>query len=145
VPSRGPSTPDVVAGSAIFDAIGCNTCHVRSMTTAPEGMPINGGTMLVPAALGGKTIHPFGDFLLHNVATGDGIVQNGGAGTRNRMRTAPLWGMRTRSRLMHDGLSLTATDAIVRHGGEALGVTLKFAFLLNTTQRHQLLAFLGSL
>jgi CxxC motif-containing protein (DUF1111 family) len=145
VPSRGPSTPDAVAGSAIFDAIGCNTCHVRSIVTAPEGTPINGGTMLVPAALAGKTIHPFGDFLLHNVGTGDGIVQNGGAATRNRMRTAPLWGVRTRSRLMHDGESRTVSDAIHRHGGEALGVTLKFAFLLNSTQRRQLVAFVGSL
>ena len=95
VPSRGPVTPDVMAGSAIFDAIGCNTCHVRSITTAPEGTPINGTTMLVPAALAGKTIHPFGDFLLHNVGTGDGIVQNGGAATRNRMRRyrlcTPRW------------------------------------------------------
>jgi CxxC motif-containing protein (DUF1111 family) len=144
-PSRGASSPDVVAGSAIFDAIGCRTCHVRTITTAPLNTPINGGTMLVPDALAGKIIHPFGDFLLHNVGTGDGIVQNGGQSTRNKMRTAPLWGMRTRSRLMHDGASLTAADAILRHGGEALGVTLRFAFELTDAQRRQLAAFLGSL
>src|SRR6202011_4673798 len=120
-PPRGPSSPDVVAGSAIFDAIGCKTCHVRSITTAPLGTPINGGMFTVPAALASKTIHPFGDFLLHDVGTGDGIVQNGGQSTRNKLRTAPLWGMRTRSRLMHDGESLTARGAILRHGGEALG------------------------
>ena len=144
VPSRGPNAAGSVPGSAIFDEIGCNTCHVRSITTAPAGMPINGGTMLVPAELGGKTIHPFGDFLLHDVGTGDGIVQNGGPTTRNRLRTAPLWGLRSRSRLMHDGLSLTATDAILRHGGEAAGVTQRFAALTDA-RRRQLLAFLGSL
>jgi CxxC motif-containing protein (DUF1111 family) len=144
-PPRGPSSPDALAGSAIFDAIGCKTCHVRTIVTAPLGTPINGGTFQVPDALASKTIHPFGDFLLHSVDTGDGIVQNGGQSTRNKMRTAPLWGMRTRSRLMHDGKSLTATDAILRHGGEAQTVTLRFAFLLNDAQKRQLLAFLGSL
>ena len=98
-----------------------------------------------PAALLGKTIHPFGDFLLHNIGTGDGIVQNGGPATRNRMRTAPLWGVRTRDRLMHDGLSLTFEEAIFRHGGEALSSTLRFVLQLNNTQRNNLLAFLKSL
>jgi CxxC motif-containing protein (DUF1111 family) len=144
-PSRGPSSPDVVAGSAIFDTIGCKTCHVRSITTAPLGTPINGGMFHVPDALASRTIHPFGDFLLHDVGTGDGIVQNGGPSTRNKLRTAPLWGMRTRSRLMHDGESLTARGAILRHGGEAMGAKLLFELLLNDTQRNQLLAFLGSL
>jgi len=33
--------------------------------------------------------------------------------TAHRLRTPPLWGVRTRSRLMHDGRSLTSTDAIL--------------------------------
>ena len=53
--------------------------------------------------------------MLHDIGTGDGIVQNGGATTRNKIRTAPLWGLRTRTRLMHDGQSLTIRDAILRH------------------------------
>jgi CxxC motif-containing protein (DUF1111 family) len=143
-PPRGAITAQVTAGAAVFEGIGCATCHVSSIHTAPAGTPMNGGTLTVSAALGDKIIHPFGDFLLHNVGTGDGIVQNGGAATRNRMRTAPLWGMRTRGRLMHDGLSPTPTDAILRHGGEAVGTTLRF-LLLTDAQRGQLLAFLGSL
>ena len=55
--------------------------------------------------------------MLHDIGTGDGIVQNGGAGTRNMVRTAPLWGLRMRPELMHDGLSLTFNDAIQRHAG----------------------------
>jgi CxxC motif-containing protein (DUF1111 family) len=39
--------------------------------------------------------------------------------TRNRVRTAPLWGLRLRTRLMHDGTSYTLRDAILRHAGEA--------------------------
>jgi CxxC motif-containing protein (DUF1111 family) len=45
---------------------------------------------------------------------------------------------------MHDGLSLTAGDAILRHGGEAAGVTSRYRGL-TTTQRNQLLTFLRSL
>src|SRR5207245_1659970 len=67
-------TPKARAGSALFDKIGCAVCHVRALTTAPAGTPINGGKLTIPPALGEKTFHPFGDFLLHNVGTGDGIV-----------------------------------------------------------------------
>ena len=42
------------------------------------------------------------------------------------MRTAPLWGVRTRSRLMHDGLSLTLANAIERHENEARASVEKF-------------------
>ena len=41
-------------------------------------------------------IHPFSDFPLHDIGTGDGIVQNGGSQTRNKLRTVPLWGLRAR-------------------------------------------------
>jgi CxxC motif-containing protein (DUF1111 family) len=81
---------------------------------------------------------------MHNVGTGDGIVQNGGQVTRNRMRTPPLWGMRTRDRLMHDGESLTRNEAILRHAGEATAVINSYRGLSNT-QKNQLVAFLNSL
>lgn len=56
------------------------------------GTLINGGALKVAKALGNKRIKPFSAFLLHNIGTGDGIVQNGGPSTRNKIRTAPLWG-----------------------------------------------------
>src|SRR5205814_4042056 len=127
-----------------FNAVGCNICHVTSITTAPAGTVINGGAFTVPAALGNKIIHPYSDFLLHNVGTGDGVVQNGGQATANRMRTAPLWGVRTRARLMHDGESVLRNDAILRHGGEATGVINNYRSL-STTQKNQLITFLNSL
>ncbi|HYM22960.1 MAG TPA: di-heme oxidoredictase family protein [Vicinamibacterales bacterium] len=143
-PARGPITPSVNAGGTLFNLIGCGTCHVPNIVTAPAGTVINGGALTVSPALGNKVIHPFSDFLLHNIGTGDGIVQNGGQSTRLQMRTAPLWGVRTRSRLMHDGLSLTFTDAINRHEGQATFSRLLFN-VLATAQKNQLLAFLGSL
>ena len=151
-------------GSRLFDKIGCATCHVRTLETAPAGTRINGGAFTIPEALGSKQFHPFGDFLLHNVGTGDGIAvapdEHYGKGSmkrswvnftsaslksaENKVRTAPLWGVRTHSRLMHDGNSLTLTDAILRHRGEAAGVTKRFQ-LLTPKDKKAVLAFLESL
>ena len=138
------ATADAEAGSQTFDRIGCATCHVRNITTAATGTALNGGQFIVPPALGDKVIHPFGDFLLHNVGTGDGIVQNGGASTRNKLRTPPLWGVRTRNQLMHDGQSLSFNSAIQRHSGEASSVISSYR-RLSDTQRSQLITFLRSL
>ncbi|HET9837069.1 MAG TPA: di-heme oxidoredictase family protein [Candidatus Angelobacter sp.] len=138
------ATSDAVTGANLFNAIGCNICHVTSITTAPAGTVINGGAFTVPAALGSKVIHPYSDFLLHDVGTGDGIVQNGGQATANKMRTSPLWGLRTKSRLMHDLLSLTRNNAILSHGGEATFVINNYRSL-STTQKNQLITFLQSL
>jgi CxxC motif-containing protein (DUF1111 family) len=158
-PARGSITAQVDHGARVFAKIGCAECHVPSLKTAPTGTPINGGTFMVPAALGGLVFHPFGDFLLHNIGTGDGIVQTvqeqfGKAyvgewkgysqSTANKMRTAPLWGLRLRTRLMHDGASLTLRGAIVRHRHEAERARDGFD-KLSTADQAALLAFLGSL
>jgi CxxC motif-containing protein (DUF1111 family) len=138
------ATSDAIAGSQLFDAIGCNVCHTRSITTSPAGTLINGNAFAVPAALGNKVIHPFSDFALHDIGTGDGIVQNGGQSTRNKLRTMPLWGVRTHDRHMHDGASLTFNESILRHAGEATGVTNTYRGL-SLAQRNQIIAFLQSL
>jgi len=151
-------------GLTLFDKIGCATCHVETLTTAPAGTKINGGTFTIPAALGAITLHPFGDFLMHNVGTGDGILQatrehyghqvfqqmsaylskQDFESSRNKIRTAPLWGVRLRSRLMHDGASLTLLEAITRHRGEATHVTQQFEKLKRPDQ-NAVIEFLKSL
>jgi CxxC motif-containing protein (DUF1111 family) len=138
------ATPDAQAGQAVFESIGCNICHIESITTAPAGTMINGGAFTVPDALGNKVIHPFGDFLLHDVGTGDHIVQGGPPDTAAKLRTAPLWGLRTKSRFMHDFASLTLEQAIRRHNGEAREVIRGFRQLTGQ-EKAQLLAFLQSL
>jgi CxxC motif-containing protein (DUF1111 family) len=138
------ASADAEAGQALFEKIRCNTCHVESITTAPTGTVINGGQFSVPEALGNKIIHPYGDFLLHDVGTGDGIVQNPPQDTANKLRTAALWGLRMRPRYMHDLLSLTLADAIERHQGEAAHVEKRFDEL-TPTQKQQIFTFLNSL
>ena len=90
-------------------------CHTPAIVTAPAGTIINGDIFTVPLA-----------------------------STRNKLRTPPLWGVRTRSRLMHDGKSLTFEGAILRHAVEAEGVVHHFK-ALSPLQRNELLAFLASL
>ena len=151
-------------GAELFDKVGCDICHVQTLTTAPAGTRVNGGAYTLAPALGGKQFHPYGDFLLHNVGTGDGIVvamlEHYGKrmyqttwknfsisefnSTGNKVRTPPLWGVRLHSRLMHDGASVTLLDAILRHRGEAEHVTKKFE-RLKPSEKDALLEFLRSL
>jgi len=101
------------------------------LTTAPAGTKIDGGTYIIPAALGSVTFHPYG-ILDARPRYRDGILQatrehygkkvfqmmsdylakQDFEGSRNKIRTAPLWGVRLRPRMMHDGATLTLRDAI---------------------------------
>jgi CxxC motif-containing protein (DUF1111 family) len=134
-----------MAGRRLFDAVGCSVCHVASITTAPAGTALNGGTYFVPVALGNKIIHPYSDYLLHDVGTGDGIVQILTAQeTAPKLRTAALWGLRMRPRFMHDLKSLSLENAIERHRGEADRASDAFEEL-SPTEKSQLISFLESL
>src|SRR6266567_2779487 len=193
------ATPEVQHGAHLFAKIGCASCHVETIITG-KSPAAPGGPGLHPDALENKTIHPYSDFLLHDVGTGDGIPvalvehfgrervekrmreletsrarettqrQKGQAEdecsesyqtavlegeehpdllrdtlcARNKLRTAPLWGLRLRSRLMHDGASVELGDAIRRHQREAEEVTERFS-KLGPGDKKALLAFLQSL
>jgi CxxC motif-containing protein (DUF1111 family) len=162
--ARQAGTPAAKQGEALFAKVGCDLCHVPTLTTAAPGTALNGGKFTVPDALGNKVIHPYSDFLLHDVGTGDGIVMamtehygknmyqvqwkdlslDSYRSTANRMRTAPLWGVRLQLMLMHDGASLTFRDAILRHRGEASTVTEHFERLSHADQ-EAMIEFLRSL
>jgi CxxC motif-containing protein (DUF1111 family) len=138
------ATPAALRGGELFRRVGCGVCHVESITTAPAGTVIDGGMFTVPEALGDKIIHPFSDFLLHDIGTGDGIVQVGPQDTANKLRTAPLWGLRTKPRFMHDLRSLSLEDAISRHEGEAREPAKRFTEL-SPEERQALITFLNTL
>jgi len=138
------ATPAGMKGQTLFTNVGCSVCHVQSITTAPAGTIVNGGMFVVPAALGNKIIHPFSDFLLHDIGTGDGIVQVGPQDTANKLRTAPLWGLREKARFMHDLRSLSLESAIARHDGEAREPARRFREL-SPEDREALITFLHTL
>ena len=162
--ARQAATAAAKTGATLFAKVGCDICHVPALTTAPAGTVVNGGKFTIPDALGNKTFYPYSDFLLHDIGTGDGIVipqeeqygkrvhqikwknmsPEAHRSTANRLRTAPLWGVRTHPMLMHDGASLTFRDAITRHRGEASEVTERFQRLSQADQQA-IVEFLKSL
>ena len=102
----------------------------------------------MPRALGSKIIHPvqrLPDRTTSAPATAFRSCRPPEfADTANKMRTAPLWALRTRNRLMHDGLSFTKEEAIQRHQGQANAVRLRYN-ALPAEQRQQIQRFLNSL
>jgi CxxC motif-containing protein (DUF1111 family) len=132
-PPRGTITRQVSAGAFWFDRVGCDDCHTPTLVT---------GTSPV-AALSRKVFHPFSDFLVHDMGRlGDGITQ-GDVGGRE-MRTAPLWGIRTRTALLHDGRATTIERAILAHDGQGRFARTNF-LNLNSGARAALVAFVNSL
>jgi CxxC motif-containing protein (DUF1111 family) len=191
--------PEVKHGAELFANLGCASCHVETIVSG-KSPAAPGGPGLHPDTLENRTIHPYSDFLLHDVGTGDGIpialVEHFGRKriekrmreleasraaeakqrqrgktedecsesyqtavlegekrpdllrdtlcARNKLRTAPLWGLRLRSRLMHDGASVQLSDAIRRHKREAEAASERFS-KLTPADKNALLAFLQSL
>ena len=120
------------AGEQVFAAIGCATCHRPVLTTGPSSNPL----------FDRKPVALFSDLLLHDVGTGDGIVQ--GPAEADEIRTPALWGLRLRRPLLHDGSAATAEDAVRRHAGEA-GLARRGFEQLSDADRTALLAFLRSI
>lgn len=132
-----------MSGEGVFNAIGCNKCHVAQWTTANDPT--------LEAAIRNKVIRPYSDFLLHDMGLlGDG-VQDGDA-TELEFRTPTLWNLRTRDPMLHDGsasggtFASRVTTAIEAHGPFGEGAASAAAFAaLGPVQKGQLVAFLDSL
>jgi CxxC motif-containing protein (DUF1111 family) len=122
-------TPD---GEREIAKLCCAACHVPALETGPHANPL----------LGRRRVELNSDLLLHDVGTLDGIKQ--GAAEANEIRTPALWGLRFRRPLLHDGSAATITDAIVRHGGEAILARTGFDRMTDS-DRDRLLLFLRSL
>jgi CxxC motif-containing protein (DUF1111 family) len=132
-PPRGPVTPQVMAGQAVFQRTGCASCHVQTLVTGPNKV----------RALDHVRFEPFSDFLLHDMGRlGDGIEQ-GRAGQR-QMRTAPLWGLRVRQTFLHDGRASTVEAAILAHDGQGERARNEYV-RLDRGSKAALKAFLESL
>jgi len=131
-------------GQLLFNsaALQCSGCHRSDsdifVSTSAGGVQ------------SGIAFAPFSDFLLHDMGTlGDSIGNTGdSAAVTRRMRTAPLWGLRSRNKLLHDGRTSDRATAILAHNGGAngQGTASAAAFqALNNAQKTDLLAFLNTL
>lgn len=136
-PAPAQPTPASRNGRQVFDAVGCQACHIPTQVTGPSRF----------AALDRVSFQPFSDFALHDMGSGlgDGIVQGKAAGSQ--FRTAPLWGLGQRLFFLHDGRTSDLVAAIRAHaspGSEANQVIANYDALA-AQQKQDLLAFLRSL
>jgi CxxC motif-containing protein (DUF1111 family) len=131
-PPRGPITEEALEGERLFSVIGCAACHTPAFVTGES--PVK--------ALSSKRFFPYGDFLLHDIGTGDGIGQ--GDARPEEIRTPPLWGVRLRAPFLHDGRAATLQQAIELHSGEAARSRSQFE-KLSESQQTAVRAFLRSL
>ena len=129
---RGPLSSSERAGEGLFVTIGCAACHTPVLMTAADRNPL----------FDRKRAALYSDLLLHDIGTGDGIVQ--ASARANEVRTPALWGLRLRRPLLHDGSAATPEDAIMRHTGEA-DSAVKCFLSLPRPSREQILAFLNAL
>ncbi|MEE2819087.1 MAG: di-heme oxidoredictase family protein, partial [Planctomycetota bacterium] len=140
-----PQTPrNGMSGEVIFNQIGCIDCHTKTFVTSEDN------SIMEP--LRGQTIHPYSDFLLHDMGiSGDGIAQGGATG--RELKTPPLWGLAYRTPLWHDGridignFEVRMNATINEHGSfGSQGQTSTSAFnKLSPIEQSQLFAFLKSL
>jgi CxxC motif-containing protein (DUF1111 family) len=141
--------PEVRRGEELFVQAGCHHCHTPTLHTSPQPIRLIDGTPM--PMLSNQTIHPYSDFLLHDLGPelGDDFSQFEATG--NEWRTAPLWGIGLQPvvnghlRLLHDGRARNVTEAILWHGREEGAVSTAIFRHLPKHDRDALIAFVLSL
>jgi CxxC motif-containing protein (DUF1111 family) len=128
-----PALPANPQGEALFKTFGCVACH------RPET---------------GPGVRAFTDLCMHSMgeALADGIIShvdervpvNAPADDGDEFRTKPLWGLRFRTHLLHDGRATTPDEAIRLHGGEAAGASGRYQ-AATQEERDALLTYLNTL
>ena len=139
----------ITRGQPLFSQVGCQNCHV----TTTFRTPANPAPLSIDAAgsesirvPGNFAFNPYSDFAVHDMGTlGDQIGNAGDSLARTRqMRTAPLWGIRFRNHLLHDGRCGDIPCAVRAHDGQ--GAAARNAFnALSSANQHNIVQFVRSL
>ena len=138
---RDIADPTNLTGEALFDAVGCASCHVPTFQTSPYHPH---------AELRDQTIHPYTDLLLHDMGPGLASTLIEGNASPSEWRTPPLWsigltnGVTGGEAYLHDGRARSIEEAILWHGGE--GDASRAAYeSLSPADQNALVAFVKSL
>jgi CxxC motif-containing protein (DUF1111 family) len=141
VPTRRDINKNMVqAGYTLFKSIGCVKCHKESFITGSSDIP----------ELENVKIHPFSDYLLHDMGEGLADKRTEFLASGAEWRTPPLWGVGLfkettgHANYLHDGRARNLQEAILWHGGEAQSIKENFT-RMNRSDREALIAFLNSL
>jgi CxxC motif-containing protein (DUF1111 family) len=115
-----------------------------AMRTARFDIALPDGTRQAIWPISFKTAALFSDLLLHDMGPtmDEAVTMRQARGSE--FRTAPLWGLRLRTRFLHDGRAASVHDAISAHGGE--GQIIRDRYLaLTEAEQNAVLAFLSKL
>lgn len=150
---RNVNDEDVINGESLFYQAKCHLCHATTLHTKTRGATLLNGTEIT--WLGSQTIHPYSDYLLHDmgseimdVGLNDNYVS--GLARGNEWRTTPLWGIGLQEKVnghtyfLHDGRARNLVEAIMWHGGEAEASKNLFK-QMTKEERDDVIAFLNSL
>ena len=139
--ARDQQESTVQNGRALFDSLGCSSCHVTTLHTGASPVP----------SLSNQEFHPFTDLLLHDMGAELADNRPEFVATGQEWRTTPLWGigladvvLGAPATYLHDGRAQNLEEAVLWHGGEAL--QSREAFRNSPLQdREDLVRFLRSL
>jgi di-heme oxidoreductase (putative peroxidase) len=173
-PGTGEVTSEARRGLTTMQEIGCTTCHVQNLQINRDRRVADVETVFDPqrghlnrlfataalqlanpSSLGQAQVakipamqpflvaNIFTDFKRHDLGPAF-HERNYDGSVRTHFLTTPLWGVGTTAPYGHDGRSISLTEVILRHGGEAQPSRNAFASL-NAPQRSAVLRFLESL
>ena len=138
---RNVGAPDVLRGKAVFNEIGCSSCHQPTFVTHRlEDRPEQSFQL----------IWPYTDMLLHDMGPGLADNRPEARATGTEWRTPPLWGIGLTKQVsnhtyfLHDGRARSLLEAILWHGGEAQSHR-EAVETMNPADRNALIKFLESL
>ncbi|PON15044.1 hypothetical protein C2W62_25885 [Candidatus Entotheonella serta] len=138
---RDVDDPLVQRGEALFTAAQCAACHIPMVQTGVlPGLP----------GPSNQTIYPYTDLLLHDMGEGLADGRPDFLASGREWRTPPLWGIGLTERVnghtffLHDGRARNLLEAIMWHGGEAVGAREQVR-RMSQADRDALIAFLESL
>jgi hypothetical protein len=173
-PGTYEQTHETGRGRRVLEQIGCTACHRPNLPLARDRRVADVETVYDPergifnnlfatATLRHDTVDDGSGlpslkparrqpFLVANIFTdlkrhdvGPGFYERNYDGTlRTAFLTTPLWGVGSTAPYGHDGRSISLTEVIRRHGGEAQAARDSFEGL-SRPERDALLAFLNSL
>ncbi len=151
-PPTLPKNDDAKAGEKTFNQIGCENCHAAALRTGDTyNLLLKDGTSVRVRQLENRVVNAYSDLLVHDM--GAGLADDPSGATMGRVmgradgrhwRTTPLWGLRFKQALLHDGRTNDVATAILAHGGEATNSRNRFA-ALSASAQQQLVAFLRTL
>ena len=149
VPARRNVTHELVKkGEENFQKAKCHLCHTPTLHTRQDAPVLLNGTRL--PWLCNQTIHPYSDFLLHDMGPELDSGYKSGVAQTYEWRTTPLWGIGLQqavnghTHFLHDGRARNLLEAIMWHGGEG-SVSREIFRRMSKEDRDALMIFVNSL